>query len=179
VLEKASVEMAALLEPHVYGTGGEKLPAVLGRELLGRGLKVVTAESCTGGLAAKLLTDTPGSSSWMDRGFVVYSNGAKEEVLGVPAGLLNEHGAVSEPVARAMLQGALERSRAEVGVAITGVAGPDGGTAEKPVGTVWIAWGGKRNQEANVYRFPWDREYNRILGAWAAMHRLLQYVRRS
>ena len=177
--ETVTSEAAALLDPHVYGTGKEGLPAVLGRELCARGLRVVTAESSTGGLAAKLLTDTPGSSEWLDRAFVVYSNQAKEELLGVPAGLLAEHGAVSEPVALAMLEGALSRSRAQVGLAITGIAGPDGGTAAKPVGTVCIAWGGRGELRAHTYRFHWDREYNRTLSAWAAMHRLLESLRRD
>jgi nicotinamide-nucleotide amidase len=175
-LEPAAQDLYALLEGHVYGTGHEGLAAVLGRELARRGLRIVTAESCTGGLAAKLLTDTPGSSSWMDRAFVSYSDRAKEEMLGVPRPLLEEHGAVSEPVARAMLNGALARSQANVGLAVTGIAGPDGGTAAKPVGTVCIAWGDPGEQEAKTYQFHWDREYNRIISAWAALHRVLQYL---
>jgi nicotinamide-nucleotide amidase len=103
------------------------------------GLKIATAESCTGGLVAGLLTEIPGSSAVVERGFVVYSNEAKQDLLGVPAGALQRHGAVSEAVARAMAEGALERSRAELAVSVTGVAGPDGGTAEKPVGLVWFA----------------------------------------
>lgn len=101
-----------------------------------RGLKIVTAESCTGGLVAALLTEIAGSSAVVERGFVTYSNEAKTELIGVPAGLIAAHGAVSEPVARAMAEGALAHSRAEVAVAITGIAGPTGGTATKPVGLV-------------------------------------------
>lgn len=100
------------------------------------GLRVVTAESCTGGLVAGLLTAVPGSSAVLERGFVTYSNAAKTEAIGVPADLVARHGAVSEPVARAMAEGALAASRADVAVAITGVAGPGGGSAEKPVGLV-------------------------------------------
>jgi nicotinamide-nucleotide amidase len=103
------------------------------------GLKIATAESCTGGLIAGLLTDIPGSSAVVERGFVVYSNEAKQDLLGVPAGALIEHGAVSEAVTRAMAEGALDASRADIAVSATGVAGPDGGTAEKPVGLVWFA----------------------------------------
>ena len=105
----------------------------------GRGLKVATAESCTGGLVAALLTEIAGSSAVIERGFVTYSNKAKTELLGVPGDLLADHGAVSEPVARAMAEGALQKSRANLTVSITGVAGPGGGTPMKPVGTVHFA----------------------------------------
>lgn len=104
-----------------------------------RGLKIATAESCTGGLVSALLTEIAGSSAVMDRGFVTYSNKAKSELLGVPGDLIADHGAVSEPVARAMAEGALEHSRANLTVSITGVAGPGGGTPMKPVGTVHLA----------------------------------------
>ncbi|MGE0044328.1 MAG: CinA family protein [Hyphomonadaceae bacterium] len=104
-----------------------------------RKLRIVTAESCTGGLVAALLTEIPGSSKVVERGFVTYSNRAKEEMLGVPGDLIADMGAVSEPVARAMAEGALRESRAHISVAITGVAGPDGGTAMKPVGLVHVA----------------------------------------
>jgi nicotinamide-nucleotide amidase len=103
------------------------------------GLMAATAESCTGGLIAALLTEIPGSSSVLERGFVVYSNAAKEELLGVPAETLAKHGAVSERTARAMAEGALAQSRAEVAVSVTGIAGPDGGAAAKPVGLVHFA----------------------------------------
>ena len=103
------------------------------------GRMVATAESCTGGLIAGLLTEVPGSSNVLERGFVVYSNAAKEELLSVPAETLAKHGAVSEPTARAMAEGALAKSRADVAVSVTGIAGPDGGTAAKPVGLVHFA----------------------------------------
>jgi len=104
-----------------------------------RGLMVATAESCTGGMVAAALTDIPGSSAVVERGFVTYSNEAKTELLGVPAGMIAAHGAVSEPVARAMAEGALARSRAQLAVAITGIAGPGGGTPQKPEGLVHFA----------------------------------------
>lgn len=104
-----------------------------------RRLRIATAESCTGGLVSALLIDIPGSSKVFERGFVTYSNKAKEEVLGVPGDLLADYGAVSEPVARLMAEGALEESRANIAIAITGIAGPDGGTPMKPVGTVHFA----------------------------------------
>ena len=107
-----------------------------------RGSRIATAESCTGGLVAGLLTELPGSSDVVERGFVTYSNEAKQECLGVSAALLQRYGAVSEPVARAMAEGALVHSRTDLAVSVTGVAGPGGGSAAKPVGTVWLglAW---------------------------------------
>lgn len=105
----------------------------------GAGLMIVTAESCTGGLVSAALTDVPGASEAMDRGFVTYSNAAKRALLGVPAAMLDKHGAVSEPVARAMAEGALAAAGAGLAVAVTGVAGPGGGSAEKPVGLVHFA----------------------------------------
>ena len=118
------------------------LPLVtqLAQALTGRGWMMTTAESCTGGLIAGACTELAGSSLWFDRGVVTYSNEAKVDLLGVPAELIAQHGAVSEPVAMAMAQGALARSQAQIAVAVTGVAGPGGGSPDKPVGTVWIAW---------------------------------------
>ncbi len=124
----------------------------------GRHLVLATAESCTGGLIAAALTAIPGSSDVVDRGFVTYSNAAKTELLGVPAALIEAEGAVSEAVARAMAEGALARSRADLTVAVTGVAGPGGGTAAKPVGLVWFGLarrGGATRAESRI--FPGDR----------------------
>lgn len=102
--------------------------------------QLVTAESCTGGLIASSLTELPGSSLWFERGFVTYSNLSKEELLGVPKQLIEEYGAVSEPVALAMAKGALQHSKGHIAVAVTGIAGPQGGSLDKPVGTVYLAW---------------------------------------
>lgn len=112
----------------------------LASTLLARGWMVATAESCTGGMIAARCTDLSGSSQWFERGFVTYSNAAKSELLGVPAELIAQHGAVSEAVACAMADGALRHAHAQVSVAVTGIAGPTGGSADKPVGTVWFAW---------------------------------------
>jgi nicotinamide-nucleotide amidase len=112
---------------------------LLADQLRARGWKLATAESCTGGLIAAACTAMPGSSDWFDRGFVTYSNASKTQLLNVPAALIEAHGAVSQEVALAMAQGALTQSAAHLAVAVTGVAGPGGGTPEKPVGTVWIA----------------------------------------
>ena len=116
------------------------LASQVGTQLLARRLMVTTAESCTGGLVAAALTDIAGSSAWFERGFVTYSNHAKVEMLGVASDLIETHGAVSEEVARAMADGAVLESRAQVGVSITGIAGPGGGTRDKPVGTVCFGW---------------------------------------
>jgi nicotinamide-nucleotide amidase len=123
-------------------TFGEALLAQA-RQLLddarAKGLRIVTAESCTGGLIAGLLTEIPRSSDVVERGFVTYSNEAKEDLLGVPSDVIHRHGAVSQQVARAMAEGALKHSLAQLAVAVTGIAGPGGGTAEKPVGLVYLA----------------------------------------
>ena len=118
----------------------EELSEQLGARLLERGEWLVTAESCTGGWVAQTVTAIAGSSGWFDRGFVTYSNAAKRDMLGVPETTLDRHGAVSEATARAMAIGALEHSRGDWSVAITGIAGPSGGTPDKPVGTVCFAW---------------------------------------
>ena len=121
--------------------------------LQNKGWMLATAESCTGGLIAGACTDLAGSSAWFERGMVSYSNAAKSELLGVPEALITTHGAVSEPVARAMAEGAIARSQAQVAVAVTGVAGPTGGSPDKPVGTVWFGWsvGGVLSSERQLF----------------------------
>jgi nicotinamide-nucleotide amidase len=118
---------------------------------------LATAESCTGGMIAAACTDLSGSSAWFERGFVTYSNAAKTEMLGVPTELIAQHGAVSEAVVRSMAEGAVTRSRAQVAVAVTGVAGPSGGSLEKPVGTVWLGWNVGGLVTAKCCHFPGDR----------------------
>lgn len=125
--------------------------------LLERGWFMATAESCTGGLIAASCTDLAGSSAWFERGFVTYSNEAKTELLAVPTALIDQHGAVSEPVARAMAQGAVSHSRARVAVAVTGIAGPTGGSAAKPVGTVWFGFAVDGQVTSELQVFPGDR----------------------
>ena len=129
----------------------------LATALLARGWMLATAESCTGGLIAGACTDLAGSSNWLERGFVSYSNAAKTELLGVDAALIARHGAVSEPVARAMAQGALQHSKAQCALAVTGIAGPGGGSADKPVGTVWFAWATPQGVRSEMQRFDGDR----------------------
>lgn len=125
----------------------------LAQALQSRGWMMATAESCTGGLIAARCTDLSGSSLWFERGFVTYSNAAKTEMLGVSAALITQHGAVSEPVACAMAQGALHHAHVQLSVAVTGIAGPTGGSADKPVGTVWFAWcvNGHTSSERQVF----------------------------
>jgi len=118
---------------------------------------LTTAESCTGGMIAAACTDLAGSSTWFERGFVTYSNAAKTELLGVDAALIEQFGAVSEPVVRAMVTGALARSHAQVAVAVTGVAGPSGGSPDKPVGTVWFGWATPAGLTSEVKHFDGDR----------------------
>ena len=140
--------------------------------LLARHHMLATAEGCTGGLIAAACTGLSGSSQWFERGFVSYSNASKTELLGVPAALIDAHGAVSEPVARAMAEGALARSAAQASVAVTGVAGPTGGSPQKPVGTVWFGWcvGGRTHSE--VQHFPGDRAAVRTATVGHALTRL-------
>lgn len=151
------------------------LAADVGKTLERAHLMLATAESCTGGWVARVLTTVPGSSNWFERGFVTYSNAAKSEMLGVSAETLTRYGAVSEPVVREMAAGALARSSAQVSVAITGVAGPTGGTADKPVGTVWFAWArGGRDTRAARYRLDGDREAVRRQSVAIALRGLLE-----
>jgi nicotinamide-nucleotide amidase len=138
------------------------------------GFSIATAESCTGGYIAKVLTDLPGSSQWFGAGFVTYSNAAKTTLLGVPAGILETHGAVSEAVVCAMAEGAWTRAAARRAVAVSGIAGPTGGSAAKPVGTVWLAWAGPdRPTRSEVHHFAGDRDAIRRQAVLAALEGLL------
>jgi nicotinamide-nucleotide amidase len=148
----------------------------LAEALRSRDQHVCTAESCTGGLIAAACTDLAGSSDWFERGFVTYSNAAKTGLLGVPATLIDEHGAVSEAVARAMAAGALAHAQAEYAVAVTGVAGPGGGTESKPVGLVWLAWAGPAGVEAERHVFSGDRAAIRHATVACALQGLLHRV---
>ncbi|MEW8508272.1 MAG: CinA family protein [Candidatus Thiodiazotropha sp.] len=135
--------------------------------------RLVVAESCTGGWLAKILTDLPGSSDWFDRGYVTYSNRAKQAMLGVSSATLQRHGAVSEACVVEMTQGALDESGADVALAISGIAGPGGGTPEKPVGTVCFSWQVK-GQDANSKRIRFDGDRNQV--RWQAVVHALQQL---
>jgi len=154
----------------------EALALRLGRALVVRRARVATAESCTGGWIAKALTDVPGSSQWFDSGVVAYSNAAKDALLGVPADLIAREGAVSEAVVRAMAEGARGELGVDLAVAVSGVAGPDGGSADKPVGTVWLAWATPRDTVAERRVFGGDREAVRRQSVALAIERLLEIV---
>ena len=137
---------------------------------------VTTAESCTGGLIAKMLTDVPGTSRYFRQAYVTYSNESKTELLGVPAALIEQHGAVSEPVVRAMATGALERAKVAYAMAVSGIAGPDGGSEQKPVGTVWLALAYEGGCDARVFLFPGDREMIRDRSAKMALAMLRYHL---
>jgi nicotinamide-nucleotide amidase len=174
-LARACAAIEAKLGALVYTRGEETMEAVVGRMLAERGLTLATAESCTGGLIGARLTAVAGSSRYYRGGVVAYANEAKRDLLGVPEALLREHGAVSEPVARAMAEGARQRLGADLAVATTGISGPDGGTPEKPVGLVWIAYASPAVSEAEQMVFPFDRERHRTITAQTA----LDFVRRA
>ena len=141
--------------------------------LLKNGQMLATAESCTGGMIAAACTDLAGSSAWFERGFVTYSNEAKTQMLGVDASLITRHGAVSEEVVRAMVQGAIANSRAQVAVAVTGVAGPAGGSAAKPVGTVWFGFATPAGTVTEMRHFDGDRAVVRAATVRHALQRLV------
>jgi nicotinamide-nucleotide amidase len=174
-LARACAAIEERLGPVVYTRGEETMEAVVGRLLTERGLTLATAESCTGGWIGARLTAVPGSSRYYRGGVVAYANEAKRDLLGVPEALLREHGAVSRPVACAMAEGARARLGADLAIATTGISGPDGGTPEKPVGLVWIAFASQEGTEAEQMVFPFDRERHRVITAQTA----LDWVRRA
>ena len=159
------------------GKGLEAILTQISAQLLTRGWMLATAESCTGGMIAAACTDLAGSSQWFERGFVTYSNAAKTEMLGVPAALIAQHGAVSEPVARAMAEGAVAHAHAQVAVAVTGVAGPTGGSADKPVGMVWFGWCVAGQTHSQVQHFAGDRAAVRGATVWNALAQLAHLLR--
>jgi nicotinamide-nucleotide amidase len=145
--------------------------------LRSRGWRLATAESCTGGLIAAACTQVPGSSDWFERGFVTYSNAAKTDLLGVAASLIETQGAVSEAVALAMVQGALQRAPVDLALAVTGIAGPAGAVPGKPVGTVWLAWGTPGTVRAERLQLGGDRDAVRLASLSAALQRLTAAAR--
>jgi nicotinamide-nucleotide amidase len=169
-LEAAIRELLEVLGPAVYSTDGQSLEAVVGGLLRERHLTIAVAESCTGGLLASRLTDVPGSSDYVDRGVVCYSNRAKTELADVPEALMLEHGAVSEPVAQAMAEGIRARARTNVGIGVTGIAGPGGGTPEKPVGTVAIAVVVDSEVRVRTFQFVGGRDMVKFQAAQSALN---------
>jgi len=152
----------------------DRLAVALAERLIARRQTLATAESCTGGWVAKVLTDIPGSSGWFERGFVTYSNPAKREMLGVDGDTLERHGAVSEQTVREMAAGALRYSRADRSLSVSGIAGPGGGTPDKPVGTVWFGWADRDGDvRTRRLRFGGDRETVRRQAVLVALQGLL------
>lgn len=155
----------------------EQLASALGEALLARGWRVATAESCTGGWVGQVLTSIPGSSAWYDRGFITYANAAKMEMLDVPAATLETRGAVSEDTASAMAHGALAHSHAQVSLAVTGIAGPGGGSPQKPVGIICYAWALSDGTEVtSTCRLSGDRDEIRARAVAAALRGLLEFI---
>jgi nicotinamide-nucleotide amidase len=152
----------------------EELARNVGQRLKAGRAVLVTAESCTGGWAAQVVTSVAGSSAWFDRGFVTYSDAAKQELLGVRAETLRQHGAVSEQTAREMALGALARSQATLALSITGVAGPTGGTQAKPIGTVCLAWAQGKKMRSETRLFSGDRENVRRQSVIRALEGVLE-----
>ena len=178
-LEAAVRELQGELGAAIYSVDGRPLEAVVGDLLRRAAWTIAAAESCTGGLLMSRLTDAPGSSDYVDRGVVCYSDRAKVELLNVPAALISQHGAVSEPVARAMADGIRALASTDVGVGITGIAGPGGGTAEKPVGTVAIAVATRDDARVRTFRFFGGREMVKFQSAQAAMNMLRLMMMKS
>lgn len=179
-LEAAFAHAQERLAKETYSTRDEELAAVVLAELRERKMTLVLAESCTGGLLGDMVTNVPGASDVFWGAMVTYSNDAKTRLLGVDESLLEDHGAVSEPVVVAMARGALERSGADIAVAVSGIAGPGGGTAEKPVGTVCLAVASATGEpKARTLYFPFDRRRNKTISAFAALDAVRRYIARE
>jgi nicotinamide-nucleotide amidase len=176
LLEKTGEEIKAKLGDTVYGADGIELEEVVGVLLRQRKLKIAVAESCTAGLISGRLTNIAGSSDYFDRGAITYSNFAKTEMLGVPADLIERHGAVSAEVAAAMAGGILAAARTDLGLAVTGIAGPDGGTDNKPVGLVYIALADSDGVSTGRLRFPGGREQVRLRASQMALDMVRRYL---
>jgi nicotinamide-nucleotide amidase len=179
LLEADAAEIRRRLGPVVFGEGDEEMEAAVARLLERRPVTLAVAESCTGGLVAAKLVSVPGMSAWLLEAVVAYSNESKVRRLGVPETLIARHGAVSEPVARAMAEGARGTSGADIAIALTGIAGPAGGTPEKPVGTVWFALAHAGGAEAAQYVFLGDRQHVRERAANFALDMLRRHLVRA
>jgi nicotinamide-nucleotide amidase len=171
-LERLSKEVELRLERYIYGRDGETLAMAVGRRLRERGETLALAESCTGGMVGAMVTEAPGSSAYFLGGVVSYADALKTSMLDVPAGLIARHGAVSEEVARAMADGLRARLSSSWALSLTGVAGPGGGSPDKPVGTVWIALSGTSGTDVTKIFWPGDREMVRRMAAVTALHKL-------
>ena len=177
ILERATAQVLAVIGEDVFSTDGQRLEEVVGAALAARGLWLAAAESCTGGLVTSRLTDVPGSSRYVGASIVAYANEAKTRLLGVPEALLAAHGAVSEPVAQAMAEGIRARAGADFGLGITGIAGPGGGTPEKPVGTVAVALASAGGTAVRTFRFFGDRELVKFQASQAALDMVRRHLK--
>ena len=176
--DKAEALLQELIGDHIIGHDDDQLAMALQRALIESQMTVTTAESCTGGLIASLITREAGSSQVFGSGFITYANTGKNRILGVPKATLVKHGAVSEPVVLAMLEGALAKSQSDIGIAVSGIAGPGGGSDDKPVGTVWVAWGTDKNHRAIRLQVPGSRERFQVLVAAIGLDLMRRQVRR-
>ncbi|MBC7217281.1 MAG: CinA family nicotinamide mononucleotide deamidase-related protein [Candidatus Caldatribacterium sp.] len=174
VLEKVK----SILSPYLFSEYGETLEEAVGKLLLEQGLKVAIAESCTGGLVGSRITDIPGSSQYFDRGYIVYSNRAKMSDLGVPEDVLNRFGAVSEETARRLAEGVRKKAEVHIGLGITGIAGPGGGSPDKPVGLVYIGVSDGARTEVRRFQFGGDRSMNKRFFSQAALTMLFNFLRK-
>jgi nicotinamide-nucleotide amidase len=168
-VDRAELELRRALDDYIVGVDGETLAETTARLLITASLSVAVAESCTGGLIAKLLTDRAGASAFFERAIVSYANSAKRDCLAVPQEVLERHGAVSAVCARAMADGVRTAASSDIGIAVTGIAGPDGGSAEKPVGTVFIALSGPSGERCECFHFSGDRAQVRLRTACTAL----------
>jgi nicotinamide-nucleotide amidase len=175
-LREAMAMVEARLAKYIFARGEETLAGNVARRLTEKGLTLAVAESCTGGLITDRLTDIPGSSAFLERGVVAYSNATKTALLGVPEMVIGEHGAVSAETARLMAEGIRKSAGTDLGLAVTGIAGPSGGTEAKPVGTVFIALADSGTTVCRPYAFRWDRRRNKVMASQAALLMLWRYL---
>lgn len=176
LLDEQVTKFVERIGRYIYGRDEDRFEAAIGNILLEQGKTLATAESCTGGTIGSMITRIPGSSAYYMGGVVSYSNQAKMDMLGVQASTLDEHGAVSEQTVTEMVAGACERLHTDVAIAVSGIAGPGGGTEEKPVGTVWVAVGNAARTVTRCYHFPTDREHNIALSSVMAMELMRKYL---
>jgi len=175
-INRVESEVVKRLSEHIFAYDQETLEGVVAALLTKQKKTIALAESCTGGLISDRLTDVPGSSAFFERGLVTYSNRSKEELLGVPAAVIRQYGAVSRETAMRMAEGVRNSGKTDLGLATTGIAGPAGGTAEKPVGTVFIALADGKSTYCRPFSFPWDRRRNKVLTAQWALLMLRKYL---
>jgi nicotinamide-nucleotide amidase len=176
MLDQVEAEIESRLGDTIVARNDQTLEGVVGELLLKKKMTLAVAESCSGGLIGHRITNIPGSSAYFEGGVIVYSNRAKMDWLGVPRRLLSRHGAVSEETALALARGILKRSRADLGLAVTGIAGPGGGTPEKPVGTVWMALASAKGVQASRFLFGGRRRQIKVMSAYTALDRVRRYL---